>query len=140
MIVRSLEQTADTERDIQTPHWRSRRLLLRSEGMGFSLHDTLIHAGAELPMHYRNHLEAVYCIEGEGSIEDCAAGEVHAIRPGVVYALDRHDRHILRASTELRMVCVFNPPVTGVEVHDETGAYPAAAGEPLSEAACAPVE
>jgi len=23
----------------------------------------------------------------------------------------------------MRMVCVFNPPLTGREVHDETGAY-----------------
>jgi L-ectoine synthase len=25
---------------------------------------------------------------------------------------------------QLRMFCVFNPPVSGQEVHDETGAYP----------------
>jgi L-ectoine synthase len=31
----------------------------------------------------------------------------------------------LRANkgTHMRMVCVFNPPITGKEVHDETGAY-----------------
>ena len=124
MIIRKLEEINETERDIQTEQWRSRRLLLKGEGMGFSMHDTLIHKGAELPMHYKNHLEAVYCIEGEGSIEDLATGERHEIRPGVVYALDKHDRHILRAIEQMRMVCVFNPPVTGTEVHDETGAYP----------------
>jgi L-ectoine synthase len=92
--------------------------------MGFSFHITTIYAGAELPMHYKNHLEAVYCISGEGSIEDLATGRVHEIRPGVLYALDQHDRHILRGRTEMVMACVFNPPVTGREVHDETGAYP----------------
>jgi L-ectoine synthase len=25
---------------------------------------------------------------------------------------------------EIRCVCVFNPPVTGREVHDENGVYP----------------
>jgi len=24
----------------------------------------------------------------------------------------------------MRMLCVFNPPVTGQEVHDENGVYP----------------
>jgi len=30
----------------------------------------------------------------------------------------------VRAKTDLRMACVFNPPVTGREVHDEHGVYP----------------
>jgi L-ectoine synthase len=36
-----------------------------------------------------------------------------------MYALDKHDRHTLRADEELVMACVFNPPVTGTEVHRE---------------------
>jgi L-ectoine synthase len=68
----------------------------------------------------------VYCIAGTGSIEVVSTGEVFLIEPGTAYALDQHDEHILRAKTELRMVCVFNPPVVGTEVHDATGAYPAA--------------
>ena len=77
-------------------------------------------------MEYRNHLETVYCIEGEGEIEDLATGEIHAIRAGTLYALNKHDHHILRANrgTHMRMVCVFNPPLTGREKHDATGAYP----------------
>jgi L-ectoine synthase len=125
MIVRTLNGTLGTEREVDAAGWTSRRLLLKSEGMGFSLHDTLIKAGAELPMCYRNHLEAVYCIEGEGEVETTADGVCHQLRPGTVYALDQHDEHILRARTQMRMVCVFNPPVTGQEVHDESGAYPA---------------
>src|SRR3546814_19775803 len=77
--------------------------------MGFSFHITTIYQGAELPMHYKNHLEAVYCISGEGSIENCASGEVHEIQPGVLYALDKHDRHILRGRTALVMARCFNP-------------------------------
>jgi len=41
-----------------------------------------------------------------------------------MYALDRHDEHYLRARSELKLVCVFNPPLTGREVHDEEGVYP----------------
>jgi len=124
MIVRSLEEVKGTERDVRTPNWVSRRLLLKSDGMGFSLHETTVFPGTETTICYANHLEAVYCIEGEGEVETIADGKVHPIRPGVVYALDRHDRHHLRAKTTMRLVCVFNPPLTGREVHDANGVYP----------------
>ncbi|HEX7004987.1 MAG TPA: ectoine synthase [Trueperaceae bacterium] len=124
MIVRDLNEAKNGERHVFSDGWDSVRLLLKSDGMGFSFHITTIHAGADLPMHYKNHLESVYCIEGEGSIEDLATGETHAIRPGVVYALDQHDRHILRAHDRpMVMACVFNPPVTGNEVHQDDGSY-----------------
>jgi L-ectoine synthase len=127
MIVRSLEEIVGTGRDVAAATWNSRRLLLAGDGMGFSLHDTLIEPGVDIEMCYRNHLEAVYCIEGQGQVTVLPDGPTHAIRPGTVYALDRHDHHVLRATKRMRMVCVFNPPVTGKEVHDESGAYPAAA-------------
>jgi L-ectoine synthase len=99
------------------------RLLLRNDDMGFSFHITTIYAGAELKLHYKNHLECVYCIAGSGSIEDLTTGEVHPIKPGVMYALDKHDQHILRADDAMTMACVFNPPVTGQEVHQPDGSY-----------------
>ena len=125
MIVRQLHEVVGTDRDVHAETWNSRRLLLAGENMGFSMHDTLIHPGTETVMCYGNHLEAVYCIEGEGEIELLPDGPTYPVRPGTIYALDNHDHHCLRAKTRLRMVCVFNPPVTGQEVHDENGAYPA---------------
>ena len=92
--------------------------------MGFSLHDTLMTPGSVTRMWYKHHLEAVYCITGCGEIEDLATGDIHPVLPGTVYALDRNDRHILHAHTELRLVCVFNPPLAGDETHDRDGAYP----------------
>jgi L-ectoine synthase len=124
MIVRSLDSVVGSERDVAAPTWRSRRLLLAGDGMGFSLHDTVIDEGTETPMWYRNHLEAVYCVEGTGTLEDVSTGEVHTVAPGTMYALDCHDRHVLRATTRMRMVCVFNPPCTGDETHDADGSYP----------------
>lgn len=125
MIVRDLNEARNTERHVFSKGWDSVRLLLKSDNMGFSFHITTIHAGAELPMHYKNHLECVYCVDGTGSIEDCATGEIHEIRPGVVYALDKNDKHILRADAAKPMImaCVFNPPVTGNEVHQDDGSY-----------------
>lgn len=127
MIVRDLATESATSRRVDSDGWTSVRLLLKDDGMGFSFHITTIHAGAELQMHYKNHLESVFCIEGMGSIEDLATGERHTIRPGVIYALNENDKHVLRAEAggPMVMACVFNPPVTGNEVHGPDGAYPA---------------
>lgn len=125
MIVRSLTSVIGTERDVHAATWNSRRLLLKQDGMGFSFHHTIIHAGTQTRMCYRNHLEAVYCIAGKGTLEELANGARHTIEPGTLYALDRHDEHVLRAETELSLLCVFNPPLVGNETHDATGAYPA---------------
>ncbi len=123
MIVKHLDDVVQTKDDIDTKTWNSRRLLLQKDGMGFSLHDTLIKAGTETLIWYRHHVEAVYCVEGDGEIE-VVGGETFAIRPGTLYALNGHEKHLLRANSQMRMVCVFNPPLTGEEVHDEEGVYP----------------
>lgn len=124
MIVKHLDEIIGTEDDVDTDTWNARRLLLRRDGMGFSLHDTLIKEGTETYIWYANHLEAVYCISGEGEIEDLDNNVIYLIRPGTMYALNRHERHYLRAKQEMRMVCVFTPPLSGREVHDENGVYP----------------
>lgn len=124
MIVKNLEDITGTENDVVAENWRSRRILLKKDGMGFSFHDTIIRAGTETMIWYKNHLEAVYCIEGQGEIEVIADGSVYPIKPGTLYALNGHEKHYLRAQTDLRLVCVFNPPCTGRETHDEDGSYP----------------
>jgi L-ectoine synthase len=125
MIVRTLDEVVGTERDVAGDGWRSRRFLLKRDGLGFSLHDTIVETGRELEVEYTNHFEACYCLEGEGEIEDLATGQRRSILPGTLYALDAHDRHVIRVRSELRLVCVFNPALSGAEVHDETGAFPA---------------
>ena len=124
MIVRRLADVVGTPQEVHGATWTSRRLLLHADGMGFSMHDTLIHAGTTTEMEYRHHLEAVYCIEGRGTVTRAGSGETISITPGTVYALDRHDRHVLVAEETMRMVCVFNPPLVGDETHDASGAYP----------------
>ncbi|MHB8422774.1 MAG: ectoine synthase [Leptospirales bacterium] len=124
MIVRTLEEAEQSERRVVTRTWESTRLLLKSDQMGFSFHITTIYAGTETHICYKNHLEAVYCISGEGEVETLSDGKVHPIRPGTMYALDRHDDHLLRGKTEMKLACVFNPPLSGKEVHDEHGVYP----------------
>lgn len=115
MIIQSLDEIQGTERDVAWGNGHSRRLLLEKDGMGFSLTDTTIEAGSESFLQYRNHIEACYCIEGEGEIE--VDGKVFPIKPGSMYAPNEHDRHYLRAKTTMRLVCVFSPALKGQEAH-----------------------
>ena len=125
MIVRTLAEAEASERRIVSPdgNWESTRMLLKNDNMGFSFHITTIYAGADFHMHYQNHLESVYCMSGEGEVETLADGKKYPIAPGTLYILDKHDEHMLRATKEMKMACVFNPPVTGKEVHNADGAY-----------------
>lgn len=125
MIVRQLQDCEQGDRCVKSKTWQSVRMLLADDNMGFSFHITTIFADTETHMHYKNHLESVYCISGKGEIKDLGTGKTHTITPGTLYVLDKHDKHILYAHEELSLACVFNPPVTGREVHDADGAYPA---------------
>lgn len=124
MIVRTLAEVEDTERDIKTPNWRSKRIVLAKEQVGFSVHETTLYAGTVNDFWYANHIEAVFVVSGEGELENKETGEIHQLKPGSLYLLDGHEHHQLRPKTEIKTVCVFNPPVTGREVHDENGVYP----------------
>ncbi|MFD1360118.1 ectoine synthase [Lentibacillus salinarum] len=124
MIVKSLENLIGTEDETSGENWSSRRFILKKDGVGFSMNDTIIKAGTENYFWYKNHIEAVYCIEGEGTIEKVETGDMYDIQAGTMYLLDEHDKHILRAKTQMRMVCVFNPPLVGTETHNEEGYYP----------------
>lgn len=124
MITRNLEDLVGTDRDVRGKTFHSRRFLLKKDGAGFSFHDTVLFAGTETYIWYANHLEAVYCIEGEGELEDLDNQVTHEVKPGFFYCLDGHEKHWLRARKDLRMMCVFTPPLTGAEVHDEQGTYP----------------
>jgi len=123
MIVRDFNELKDTERAVSDAGWTSVRMLLADDGMGFSFHITTLQAGSEHEFHYKHHFESVYCMAGKGSITDLATGKTYAIQPGVMYALDQHDKHRLKADEDLVMACCFNPPVTGKEVHREDGSY-----------------
>ncbi|MFT3975525.1 MAG: ectoine synthase [Sphingomonas bacterium] len=136
MIVRNLKDIRKSDLNVRSKGWASARMLLKDDGMGFSFHITTMYAGEELRMHYRNHLESVFVLKGTGTIEDLATGEIHRLEPGSIYALNDHDRHVVRPETDMLTACCFNPPVTGREVHDENGAYPA---DPAATREAAPV-
>jgi L-ectoine synthase len=127
MIVKTLDEIAGTAFDVEGPGWRSRRMLTKADGLGYTMTDTLIRAGTEMVLEYSNHLEACFCISGEGEVVDHATGAVHPIRPGTIYALDKHDRHTLRcaAAGDMRLICCFTPALSGSERHGASGGYEA---------------
>ena len=65
IIVRS-QDIANTSRHVSGPGWDSKRMIVKSDGMGYSVHETRILEGTESHLHYKHHLETNYCIAGEG--------------------------------------------------------------------------
>lgn len=91
--------------------------------MGFSLHRTEIPKGQPQHWHYKNHLEACYCVSGIGWLTNLQTREQFYIKPGTCYVLDNHDDHAFQALEDVVLISVFNPPVAGCEVHREDGSY-----------------
>ncbi len=82
MIVRNIEEIKGSEREVtaENNNWISRRLLLKRDGVGFSLNETIINEGTETYIWYKNHVEAVYCIEGEGIFQKSEDVMKHKIK------------------------------------------------------------
>ncbi|MCM2971345.1 MULTISPECIES: ectoine synthase [Larsenimonas] len=128
MIVRNLEQCRNSERFVEAENgnWDSTRLMLADDNCGFSFNITRIYPGTETHIHYKNHIEAVFCYEGEGEVETIADGKKYTIKAGDMYLLDQHDEHWLRGKEQgMTVACVFNPPLTGREIHRDDGSYAA---------------
>jgi len=60
MFVRSLDDVAQTERFVDWGNGTSHRLLIEGDGMGFTVCHTVVRAGTQSLLQYRNHLEACY--------------------------------------------------------------------------------
>lgn len=125
MIIRGLEALKELGQYAEKPGaWTSSRYLLARDACGFTLTQTTLAAGARSEMEYKNHIEANLIIEGRARVTEVATGAVHELGPGDMYALDKHDRHVLEALTDMRIVCVFTPALVGPETHDAEGSYP----------------
>ena len=121
MIVKTAKDVTGTKGEAGGDKWHSLRFLHKGDGMGVTLVDALLEPGFDMVLWQKNHLEACYCIEGEGTVEELESGRVHRIEAGTLYAMNNHDRHRIRALTRMRVICTFVPPLTGDEVHDADG-------------------
>lgn len=125
MKVVTIEKTQlfEPERCVKGNGFESIRVLLEKDNMGFSLHKTIIPKGGPYRWHYKNHLEACYCISGLGELVDLETGYTYIIEPDSIYVLDKHDNHTFEALEDVVLISVFNPPVKGNEVHKKDGSY-----------------
>lgn len=125
MKVLSLSEINGTERQVECPKggFTSFRFLLEKDAMGFSMTKTVIPEGRTEVWHYKNHLEACYCISGKAILINNETKESYPIYPDTMYALDKNDSHTFMSIEKTILICVFNPPLTGLEVHREDGSY-----------------
>ena len=122
MRIRRLDDISGTDHDVRGEGWRARRHFVSADGLGFSLSETTVEAGQQMDLWYKHHQEACFVVEGEADITERDTGIVHRIRQGSAYA-PQHDRHAIKVLTPLRLVCIFNPALTGRETHDADGSY-----------------
>lgn len=121
----------------------SNRILLDEDKMGYTLTKTVIEPGKRVFQHYKNHLESCYCVAGRATLTNAATGEEFEIVPDVTYVLDDHDAHYFEAHEQTILICVFNPPLTGREIHQEDGSYASADGafvSPVYDVKRVPIE
>ncbi|MFT5110708.1 MAG: L-ectoine synthase [Parasphingorhabdus sp.] len=127
MLIKSFQQVEASGEIVPISHGKSTavRVLLKSDGMGFSLSEARCGARNRSSLWYKNHWEANYVRAGSGSLIDRDRGKEWPLKPGDLYCVGPNDRHSVANSDDpLRIISVFNPPIEGPETHDEDGAYP----------------
>jgi len=118
MYCTSVDSVIGTARDASGDGWKSRRLVLASEGRPYSVHETTVAAGARLHFCYRHHSETVYCLKGAAKLTNFDDGRTYNIGPGGLYSVSIGDDHQLDVTEECVFICVFNPPLHGQEEAD----------------------
>ena len=126
MFVRTLDQFRAAGKEAVVAHGKVRtvRLLTAPDGLGFSLSDVSASGGSESELWYKNHWEANYVVSGEAKVNDLTRDLSWELAPGSLYCVGPVDRHRISTGAGVRIISIFNPPITGTETHDEDGAYP----------------
>ena len=125
MKIIKTSELVNTRRQVRCPKggFISHRILLESDDMGYTLTETHVPKGTPQFWHYKNHLESCYCSSGRGILIDATSEEEFLIEPGTTYVLDKNDPHYFMAIEDTVLICVFNPPLKGDEVHRPDGSY-----------------
>ncbi|WP_051242691.1 ectoine synthase [Stappia stellulata] len=125
-MVRSVDDIVGTARDVFWGNGQSRRLLVRGDGYGFALCQTLGNPETDSPLQYRHHFESCYYVAGSGEyvweqgrhpIDTNGAG-------GTVFIMNRNDAHRMVVRDSSICLSIFTPPIEGTESHDFSGHAP----------------
>lgn len=122
-VVRINELSEDRIVDCPKGGFTSHRILLESDNTGYSMTKTVIKPDIKQFWHYKNHIESCYCVSGKAILTNAETGQYWSIAPDTTYVLDKNDPHYFEALEETILICVFNPPLVGREVHQEDGSY-----------------
>ena len=95
MLIRTLRETRASDRNVQSDGWESARLLLKDDGMGFSMHVTTLNAGLASHAPHTHPNEEVVILK-EGRLEVFANGETRVVGPGAVMFMASNQPHAVR--------------------------------------------
>lgn len=101
------------------------RFLIADDGLGFGFSEVRLRAGRAFDRWNKHHWNANLVLEGRLEITDLATDAVHKLESGALYCVGPKDRHRVATITEVHLLSVFNPPLTGTETPDADGAHPA---------------
>lgn len=109
------EALAGSSRDVTHVNYRTFRLLIAADGAPVSLTDIVLNPGIEDVYGYPDRTEVAYCIEGHATVHDLQNGRLEEIRPGKLWVAPPGSRFRFVAHEATRLICVFDPPLTGNE-------------------------
>ena len=123
VIVRSIDDIVGTERDVFWGNGRSRRLLVKDDGLGFALCVTLGNPNTDSALQYRNHFESCYYISGSGEyVWESGSHPIDTDKSfSTVFIMDQNDAHRMVVRDESVCLSIFTPPIEGHEKHDLSG-------------------
>ena len=102
---------------------KSFRTVLDKDGFGFALMQTHVKKGGPYKWHYKYHKECCHCISGVGILKCLKTNQTFKIEPGTTYMIDKNEPHEFTAITDVVLISIFNPPLSGQEKHDKNGVY-----------------
>ncbi|MHC5654030.1 ectoine synthase [Stappia sp.] len=122
-LVRRVADTVGTPRDVFWGNGRSRRLLVKSDGFGFALCQTLGNPDTDSPLQYRQHFESCYYVRGSGEyVWDEGRHPIDTNGAGATaFIMNRNDAHRMVVRNASFCISVFSPAIEGHEAHDFSG-------------------
>ncbi|CAH1777265.1 unnamed protein product [Owenia fusiformis] len=100
----------------------SRRYLVKSDGYNMTVTNTTLDPNTMSPLHYKNHIEAVFMFKGSGKYVWNSGEDSHAYdqekHDGTMFLINGHEAHnIYNDDKESQCICYFFPALVGHETH-----------------------
>ena len=119
LLLKSLSEVIDSDRNVLFQHGYSRRFLAAPDGFNLSVHNTLCHPNPFIRLHHQYNVEATYFVKGQGEYvlqNGEAKHEFDSEKHNVTLILLEHDAHAVKiGEADSIAICVFFPPLKGIE-------------------------